>query len=164
LHHRQPPLSLQTSQSEPRLGEPDPQEWATKPTNAYAFSAGVLLSECQWTPAYREQLARIYGFFGCLLFNAVMLPLPIGFFVRSSIRIEHVIFFVPGLVVLILLGHMTGAFWRLWSMRRSRVAPVSGWLADDGLTIHSAVGSTTYVLTAFGRVESSNRSVQLVFP
>ncbi len=163
-HHRQPPSSLQASQSVPRSEEPEPQGWVAKPTDAYAFSAGVLLSECQWTPTYREQVARIYGFFGCLLFNAVMLPLPTVFFVRSSIRTEHVIFFVPGLVVLILLGHMTGAFWRLWSMRRSRIAPVSGWLAEDGLTVNSAIGSTTYFPSAFGRVESSKRSVQLIFP
>lgn len=163
IRSSQPLASPSSDENRSPPGEPQWQSLTAKPDDADAFASGVLLSDCQWTPAYREQVAQLYGLYGCVLLN-VMIAMPITVFARINVMRWHVFGVVICMVGLFLLVYIAVAFWRFWTIKSSTLAHVSGWISSEGLTINSPLGSTTYDPAAFERVISTGRSVQLILP
>ena len=164
IHRSQSLTVVPASINEPLSGESQRQILTAKPDGADAFASGVRLSDCQWTPAYREQVAWIYGLYGGVLFNAMTIWLPVAILTQTPVMRWHIFAVQVGMIVLFLLVYCVVAFWRIWSIKSSTLVHVSGWISSDGLTINSPLGSTTYDPRAFERVVSSERSVQLILP
>lgn len=138
------------------------QEGDDKHGDADEFNNGVLLTDCQWTPACREQVARIYGLASCILLSTMLGAIPITTLFPHTVTEWNVFVSIIGIVMWFLLVHILAAAWRLWTLQSASSTQVVGWISDEGLTVNSPVGFSTYQAAAFDRVDSRERSIQLV--
>jgi hypothetical protein len=168
VHERLAPLAAErpwlpgrVSGLDPRPQHGEPLELIPRVEGAISFAGTLVFSDFAATATYRKQMRRVYRFFVVLGVLAVAAAVCSGVLTQSSL-----VFAAAALLLAVILStrlvRWKQQFKRHFPSGDQVIARLSGFLSDDGLTVNSAIGSTTYRHAAFQRVEFANGSIELV--
>jgi hypothetical protein len=168
VHERLAPLAAErpwlpgrVSGLDPRPRHGEPLELIPRAADAVDFAGTLVFSDFTATATYRQQMRRVYRFFAALGVLAGTVA------ICSGVLTQDVLVFIAAAVLLAVMLSTRLVRWKQQFKRHypsgdQVIARLSGFLSNDGLTINSAIGSTTYRRSAFTGVEISDTSIALL--